>query len=63
MSFSCRALEYILSEPQMALWHDVKTDIESQSDDRRHRASTDAKVIQSTYVETRNKVEAAKHKN
>jgi hypothetical protein len=63
MSFSCRALEYVLSEPQMALWHDVKTNIESQSDDRRHRASTDAKVIQSTYVETRNKVEAAKHKN
>ena len=52
MSFSCRAIEYLLSESQMEHWHDVKTQIENSSGEKRHRASTDAMVIQRTFMQT-----------
>lgn len=53
MTFSCRALEYVLSEPQMDLWHQVKTNIEANTESCRHRAITDALVIQQTFVKTK----------
>lgn len=53
MTFSCRALDYLLSEDQMALWHDVKDDIVDSLNVRRHRASSDAMVIQQTFIETK----------
>eukprot|EP01086_Lenisia_limosa_P006139 TRINITY_DN2476_c0_g1_i2.p1 TRINITY_DN2476_c0_g1~~TRINITY_DN2476_c0_g1_i2.p1 ORF type:complete len:104 (-),score=8.20 TRINITY_DN2476_c0_g1_i2:313-624(-) len=52
MSFTCRALEYILSEAQMNQWHEVKSRLASQLDVKRHRASSDAMVIQQTYAKT-----------
>ncbi|MEC8785870.1 MAG: hypothetical protein VXX33_04970, partial [Pseudomonadota bacterium] len=52
MSFTCRALEYILSEAQMNQWHDVKNRLARQLDVKRHRASSDALVIQQTYAKT-----------
>ena len=53
MTFSCRALEYILSQTQMEKWHEVKSELAQRLDTRRHRASADAFLIQQTYAETR----------
>lgn len=52
MSFTCRALEYILSESQMDNWHDVKNSLSAELDVKRHRASSDAMIIQQTYAKT-----------
>jgi len=52
MSFTCRALEYILTEPQMERWHDVKSSLVAEHDVKRHRASSDAMIIQQTYAKT-----------
>ena len=52
MSFTCRALEYILTEPQMEKWHDVKNSLVAEHDVKRHRASSDAMIIQQTYAKT-----------
>ncbi len=55
-SFSIRALEMILSEKQMEIWHDTKDDVIREMDLRRHRASNDAAIIQQTFVKTREAV-------
>ena len=52
MEFRVSPLEMILSEPQMAIWHDTKDQINADSDTARHRASHDAWVIQETYKQT-----------
>jgi hypothetical protein len=52
MSFHVSPLEMILSEPQMTIWHATKDRIIAQSDQDRHRASTDAYFIQETFVQT-----------
>ncbi|AXT37864.1 hypothetical protein D1814_03820 [Alteromonas sp. BL110] len=52
MSFTCRALEYILTESQMDNWHDVKNSLSAELDVKRHRASSDAMIIQQTYAKT-----------
>jgi DNA polymerase III epsilon subunit-like protein len=52
MTFTCRAMEYILNETQMCLWHEVKDDLSEQCDTKRHRASTDAFLIQQTFIKT-----------
>lgn len=52
MTFNCRALEYILSEAQMNVWHEVKVQQADKLDAKRHRASSDALVIQQTYAKT-----------
>lgn len=57
MTFSCRALEYILHEKQMAHWHAVKSRLLDSSDAKRHRASTDAMIVQQVYMETRSLVD------
>lgn len=51
-SFFISPLERILSEKQMKIWHKTKDSILRQSDLTRHRASTDAFIIQETYVQT-----------
>ncbi|WP_319381810.1 hypothetical protein [Thiomicrorhabdus sp.] len=53
MEFSISPLEMILSEHQMMLWHDVKDQLLSETDLKRHRASNDAWIIQETYNRTR----------
>ena len=52
MAFTCRAMEYILSEPQMNMWHEVKDDLSVNLDTQRHRASADAYLIQQTFIQT-----------
>jgi len=53
MQFRMSALEMILSEGQMNIWHEVKTLVEEELNIVRHRASNDAQIIQQTYVRTR----------
>ena len=53
MRFFVSPLEMILSEAQMARWHDTKDQLLTELKERRHRASFDAWVIQETYKRTR----------
>lgn len=50
--FTVSSLEIILSEPQMAIWHDTKAQVIGELKLKRHRASTDAMIIQETYMRT-----------
>ena|SRR5215471_3301368 len=52
--FSLSALEMILSEPQMEIWHATKDQLLRELGERRHRASFDAYVVQETWERTRN---------
>ena len=52
-SFSISALEFILNEQQMENWHQTKNRIIEELSLTRHRASTDAFIIQETYRRTR----------
>lgn len=52
MQFRLSPLEVILSEKQMEAWHHTKTQMLEQSDCARHRASTDAELIQRVFVST-----------
>jgi hypothetical protein len=53
-TFYVSPLELILTEPQMEIWHQTKDKLIEGSEDKRHRASFDAALIQKTYVETAN---------
>jgi putative intracellular protease/amidase len=48
MNFRVSPLELILSEEQMARWHEVKQEVLASVEQRRHRASIDAWVVQQT---------------
>ncbi|WP_420935075.1 exonuclease domain-containing protein [Alteromonas sp. A081] len=61
MAFTCRAMEYILSEAQMNMWHEVKDDLSVNLDTQRHRASADAFLIQQTFIQTQ--IKASKKAN
>lgn len=52
MSFHISPLELILSENQMNMWHKVKQGLIQRDDVARHRASNDAKLVQTTFVKT-----------
>ena len=52
MQFRFSALEMILSEAQMAIWHEVKAEVEQELQVARHRASNDALIIQQTFLRT-----------
>lgn len=52
MQFQVSPLEAILSEPQMAIWHQTKDAIVSETEITRHRASNDAWLVQETYRQT-----------
>lgn len=51
-TFHISPLEMILSEDQMKIWHKTKDRILKESCFKRHRASTDAYVIQETFLQT-----------
>ena len=51
--FTVSPLELILSEPQMAIWSETRDQVISDLDLSRHRASSDAEIIQETWVRTR----------
>lgn len=53
MLFSISPLEMILSEQQMAIWHETKDRIIEDVELQRHRASHDAWLIQETWRQTR----------
>lgn len=50
--FRFSTLEMILSQGQMAQWHEVKEEVIDTLDYVRHRASQDAVIIQETYAQT-----------
>ena len=52
-TFRTSSLEMILSEPQMARWHETKERVLADLALNRHRASYDAYVIQQTWLRTR----------
>jgi hypothetical protein len=52
MQFHISSLEMILNEQQMALWHLTKDKLFKQMKEQRHRASSDAALIQNTFVTT-----------
>jgi len=51
--FTLSSLEMILSEHQMAAWAQTKQALLSECHEPRHRASTDARVVQETFQRTR----------
>ena len=53
MSFRISPLEMILTERQMARWHETKDQVLAEVQKHRHRASFDAWLIQETYCRTR----------
>ena len=53
MNFEVSPLEMILSEAQMATWHETKDRIIGDNQSARHRASFDAWIIQETFRQTR----------
>jgi hypothetical protein len=52
MKFSVSPLEMILSEKQMAAWHETKNKVSIEMNLTRHRASNDAWIIQETFKQT-----------
>ena len=52
MQFQVSSLEMILNEAQMSLWHSTKDRLFKQMKEQRHRASSDAALIQNTFVTT-----------
>lgn len=54
--FAVRALEMILSEDQMNIWHETKDKCVAALELRRHRASNDAVLIQQTFIKTKEAV-------
>lgn len=50
--FHLSSLELILSEAQMNMWHQVKDNLLTEHNVRRHRASADANIVQQTYNKT-----------
>ncbi len=57
-TFSISPLERILTEPQMEIWHATKANIINTMELTRHRASSDALIIQETFYLTRIKTES-----
>jgi len=53
MNFRISPLEMILTERQMARWHETKDQVLAEVQKHRHRASFDAWLIQETYCRTR----------
>ncbi len=54
--FFLSPLEIILTEAQMTLWHRTKEAVIRERNLARHRASTDAGIIQETYKRTRDQL-------
>ncbi|WP_020586166.1 hypothetical protein [Desulfobacter curvatus] len=56
-TFTISPLECILTEPQMEIWHATKESIIASMDLTRHRACSDAFIIQETFFRTRMKTQ------
>ena len=52
-TFTLRAIEHIMLETQFEYWDEVKSQLEKKLRMARHRASSDALLIQQTYVQSR----------
>ena len=52
-TFTFSALEMVLSEAQMQVWHCIKQDLTERWPQQRHRASADADLIQHTWLVSR----------
>lgn len=52
MLFRMESIRYLMSEQQSELWHDTKAEVERELQLPRHRASSDARVIQETFRQT-----------
>lgn len=52
-TFRLKDLRELLDEPQMAIWHPTRDEVEARLQLRRHRASTDARILQETLREVR----------
>ena len=50
--FHVSSLEMILNETQMSQWHTTKDKLFEQMQEQRHRASSDAALVQNTFVTT-----------
>src|SRR5690606_7540548 len=48
--FRLEALHRLLTEKQIEAWHSIKNEVVARLAVRRHRASTDALVLQQTYL-------------
>ncbi|MFC6441379.1 hypothetical protein [Bowmanella sp. JS7-9] len=57
-TFTFSALEMVLSEPQMVVWHAIKQDLTERWPQARHRASADADLIQNTWLVSRQQTNA-----
>lgn len=52
-TFKLEALVGLLAEPEMSIWHAVRDTVEGSLGERRHRASSDARVLQQTLYRVR----------
>lgn len=52
MQFQLSPIELILSEEQMAIWHATKNEVIRVANPQRHRASSDAWIIQQTWLQS-----------
>ncbi len=50
--FKLESLRALLSEHQVSVWHTTKNQVSNETTGQRHRASTDAQVLQQTYMRT-----------
>ena len=50
MAFKVSALDYLLSEQQMESWSQVRSGLHEEHRGQRHRASSDAELIQLTFM-------------
>ena len=63
MTFYVSPLELLLSEEQMEIWHETKDAVIRDTNLTRHRASSDAWVIQETFRQTFHKVNGHRYQS
>ena len=56
--FKLESIYALLAEPQQAMWQDAKFQIEARMDLQRHRASSDAKLVQQTWRQLEKRTQA-----
>ncbi|MGB1799295.1 MAG: hypothetical protein ACPHLK_00525 [Gammaproteobacteria bacterium] len=47
--FKLESIRYLLTETQAENWHEIKDEVIKETDVKRHRASSDAIILQKTY--------------
>jgi len=56
MNFQIETLYTLLHEDQLVLWEKTRNEVISDLGIKRHRASSDARIIQETFIRTRSKL-------